>query len=89
MPDSIRGNRDRPSDVIATIEATLLSQSIIVERIEFSDELKTWFVFVSTKGVSAIEIEPLSAVARQVNAELKAVIDSDEDQLCFYLLLMQ
>ncbi len=82
-------NGNRPDAVINKVESTLLSQSIIVERIEFSGELKTWFVFVSTKGVSAVEIEPLKVAARQLNAEVKAVIDSDKDQLCFYFVSMQ
>jgi ribonuclease PH len=87
MPDSVGSNSDRPRELIASIEVALLSKGIIVERIEYEDELKTLFVFVSTKGVSTIEIEPLAAAAKLVNAELKAVIDSKKDQLCFYLVL--
>jgi hypothetical protein len=87
MPDSVGSNSGRPRELIASIEAALFSKSIVVERIEYEDELKTLFIFVSTKGVSAIEIEPLAAAARLVNAELKAVIDSNNDQLCFYLIL--
>ncbi len=89
MSDSMDSNGNWPDAVINKVESTLLSQSIIVERIEFSGELKTWFVFVSTKGVSAVEIEPLKVAARQLNAEVKAVIDSDKDQLCFYFVSMQ
>jgi len=36
--------------------------------------------------VSAIDIAPLEQVAKEVNAELKTVIDSDKDQLCFFFV---
>jgi len=55
-------------------------------RIEFAGDVNTWFVFVSTRNVSAIDISPLEQVAKEVNAELKAVVDSDKDQLCFFFV---
>jgi hypothetical protein len=72
--------------IVSTIGASLLSHNITYTRIEFAEDVNTCFVFVSTRNVSAIDIVPLEKVAKEVNAELKAVIDSDKDQLCFFFV---
>jgi hypothetical protein len=75
-------NRD-PKGIVSAIGASLLSHNITFTRIEYAEDVNTCFVFVSTRYVSAVDLSPLEQVAKEVNAELKAVIDSDKDQLCF------
>jgi hypothetical protein len=72
--------------IVSTIAASLISHSITFTRIEYAEDVNTCFVFVSTRNVSAIDLSPLEQVAKEVNAELKAVIDSDKDQLCFFFV---
>jgi hypothetical protein len=74
-------NQD-PKGIVSSIGASLLSHNITFTRIEYAEDVNTCFVFVSTRNVSAIDLSPLEQVAKEVNAELKAVIDSDKDQLC-------
>ena len=80
------GSDNDQKGIIRTIGASLLSHNITYTRIEFAGEVNTCFVFISTRNVSAIDIAPLEQVAKEVNAELKAVIDSDKDQLCFFFV---
>ena len=70
---------------VGICRAKKLNSDIYFFRIEFAGE-NTCFVFISTRNVSAIDIAPLEQVAKEVNAELKAVIDSDKDQLCFFFV---
>ena len=85
MTNSTGSDKDQ-KDVVSIIGASLLSHNITYTRIEFAGEVNTCFVFISTRNVSAIDIAPLEQVAKEVNAELKAVIDSDKDQLCFFFV---
>jgi hypothetical protein len=80
------GSDNDEKEILSTIGASLLSHNITYTRIEFAADVNTCFVFVSTRNMSAIDIAPLEQVAKQVNAELKAVIDSDKDQLCFFFV---
>lgn len=84
-PTGNEKNQD-PNGVVRTIGAALLSHNITFTRIEYAEDVNTCFVFVSTRNVSAIDISPLEQVAREINADLKAVIDSDKDQLCFFFV---
>jgi hypothetical protein len=65
----------------------LLSNDIIFDKIEVDGELDVCLVFLNTKNISAIENPPLEAIAKQANAELRAVVDSAKDQLCFIFVL--
>lgn len=78
-------NQDQ-GGLVRTIGAALLSHNIIFTRIEYAEDVHTCFVFVSTRNVSAVDISPLEQVAKEVNADLKVVIDSDKDQLCFFFV---
>lgn len=84
-PSGRKKGRDSPKDLPNTIVRFLLSRNITVQRVDFANEVNTWLVFVSTKNVSAIDIDPLLDAARLANMQLKAVIDSEKDQLCFFL----
>jgi hypothetical protein len=84
-PRGSEKNQD-PNGVVRTIGAALLSHNITFSRIEYAEDVSTCFVFVSTRNVSAIDISPLEQVAKEVNADLKAVIESDKDQLCFFFV---
>jgi len=70
-----------------TIQIMLLSNDIIFDKIEVDGELDVCLVFLNTKNISAIENPPLEAIAKQANAELRAVVDSAKDQLCFIFVL--
>jgi hypothetical protein len=80
------GSKKDSSGIASIIGASLLSHNITYTRIEFAEDVNTCFVFVSTRNVSAIDISPLEQVAKEVKAELKSVIDSDKDQLCFFFV---
>jgi hypothetical protein len=84
-PEGSEKNQD-PNEVVHTLGAALLSHNITFTRIEYAEDVNTCFVFVSSRNVSAIDLIPLEQVAKEVNAELKAVIDSDKDQLCFFFV---
>lgn len=88
MSASNSGKKIRnPERIVSIIESSLISHSVAFTRIEYAEDVNTCFVFVSTRNVSAIDLSPLEQVAKEVNAELKAVIDSDKDQLCFFFVL--
>jgi hypothetical protein len=87
MSNPTGSDRDQdPNGIVRAIGAALLSHNITFIRIEYAEDVNTCFVFVSTRNLSAIDISPLDQVAKEVNAELKAVIDSDKDQLCFFFV---
>lgn len=84
MAESV--SNDRGHEKTAVLANALLTNGILYEKIEFDDELNTCLVFLSTRRVSAVDIPPLERAAREANAELSAVIDSSQDQLCFFVI---
>jgi hypothetical protein len=84
-PTDDEQNQDQ-AEVVRTLESVLLSHNIIFTTIEYAEDLKTCLVFVSTRNISAVDIPPLEQVAVEVNAVLRAVVDSNKDKLCFFFV---